>query len=580
MSDTSQGVGEEFQPTKAAMNGDDRLSESFWAAGNREFDAFTGQGERFNGEVEPGLVNLSHIQAAMRRRFRMWFALALIGFIAGVGLYVERPAGYEASASLYLTQQPNAAPGWIADDQAIVQSRTVAGMALRRLGLGNQSAIQFATTYTVVPLSDRVLVITLKAPAAADALHKANAVANAFLAYQARYLTKQENLDNKGFDIPVNAEAALLAGIDKQLAGLAPSSPGWAALEGQRTSAARTLAQFKQAATTETTQTAAATTTAIQGSFVLDPAGLVKVSKKKRLLLFVGGGLIGGLVVGLGTVLISAIVSTRLRRRDEVARALGAPVRLSIGKVRPEGRALLRRGLAAAQDTNLSRVVIHLGGAVTPSPGGFACLAVVPVDEAPAGSVEVAAVCLASLAALSAQQGLRVVLADLHSRAPAAGVLGVSEPGIGEVTVVEGSPLVVMVPDPEEAMLAGPLRHPGSGGAGELASAAFQSADLVLTFAELDPALGGDYLADWTRSVVAVVTAGRSSAERIQAVGEMVRLAGITQLSAVLIGADKTDESVGLTGARPVWSNKAAGHITTAELGLGRHRGLAGERSS
>jgi hypothetical protein len=44
-----------------------------------------------------------------------------------------------------------------------------------------------------------------------------------------------------------------------------------------------------------------------------------------------------------------------------------------------------------------------------------------------------------------------------------------------------------------------------------------------------------------------VVTAGRSSWARINAVGEMIRLAGTSVASAVLVGADKTDESLGVT---------------------------------
>ena len=73
------------------------------------------------------------------------------------------------------------------------------------------------------------------------------------------------------------------------------------------------------------------------------------------------------------------------------------------------------------------------------------------------------------------------------------------------------------------------------------------SADLLLTLATLDPALGGDHLATWATNAVVVVSAGQSSAERIHGVGEMIRLAGMRLDSVVLIGADKSDESLGLT---------------------------------
>jgi hypothetical protein len=42
-----------------------------------------------------------------------------------------------------------------------------------------------------------------------------------------------------------------------------------------------------------------------------------------------------------------------------------------------------------------------------------------------------------------------------------------------------------------------------------------------------------------------MVTGGQSSAARIHAVGEMIRLAGITLISGVLVGADKSDQSLG-----------------------------------
>jgi hypothetical protein len=84
--------------------------------------------------------------------------------------------------------------------------------------------------------------------------------------------------------------------------------------------------------------------------------------------------------------------------------------------------------------------------------------------------------------------------------------------------------------------------------AGELA-AACASADLLLTLITLDPSVGGEHLATWAADAVVVVTAGRSSWTKIHAVGEMIRLAGTRLASAVLVRADKTDESLGVTPA-------------------------------
>ena len=87
----------------------------------------------------------------------------------------------------------------------------------------------------------------------------------------------------------------------------------------------------------------------------------------------------------------------------------------------------------------------------------------------------------------------------------------------------------------------------GPAQAGDALVASYASADVLLTLVTLDPALGGDHLATWAANAVVVVTAGQSSAERIHGVGEMIRLAGTRLDSVVLIGADKSDESLGLT---------------------------------
>ena len=70
-------------------------------------------------------------------------------------------------------------------------------------------------------------------------------------------------------------------------------------------------------------------------------------------------------------------------------------------------------------------------------------------------------------------------------------------------------------------------------------------AGIVLTVAELDPAIGAEHLSTWATQAVAVFTAGRTRAARAYAVGEMLRLSGIHAVSGVIVGADKTDESLG-----------------------------------
>jgi Mrp family chromosome partitioning ATPase len=163
---------------------------------------------------------------------------------------------------------------------------------------------------------------------------------------------------------------------------------------------------------------------------------------------------------------------------------------------------------------------------------------------------DVAAATLVSLALSCAQEGKQVVVADLSRGARAAHLLGVGA-GIQTVTVDDHS-LVAAVPDPWAVVPVGPLeRTPAATlpAAGPELTAAYRAADLMFTLVTLDPSTGTEHLATWASDAVVVVTAGQSSATRIHAIGELVRRSGTQLVSAVLVGTDKSDETLGMAHA-------------------------------
>ena len=267
-------------------------------------------------------------------------------------------------------------------------------------------------------------------------------------------------------------------------------------------------------------------------------------SKKKKLITYGAIGLIGGLALGLTIVVVRAMVSDRLRRRDDIAYALDAPVRLSVSTLGARRTLTPRPGRAAKRDLDMQRVIAHLHSAMPRSAQVPASLAIVAVDNGP-----VVAQAVAALATSYASQGTRVIAADLSSGAYLAHLSGVKGPGVQTVSR-NGVNFMMAVPDRDYPVPVGPLPSvtspTGPAQAGDALVASDVSADLLLTLVTLDPALGGDHLATWAANAVVVVSAGQSSAERIRGVGEMVRLAGMRLDSVVLIGADKRDESLGL----------------------------------
>ena len=297
----------------------------------------------------------------------------------------------------------------------------------------------------------------------------------------------------------------------------------------------------------------ATTSTEINGSQSLSAPTAIPHTFKKGAAFYVGVTFFIGLILGMAIVIIRALTSDRLRRRDEIAEVIGAPVRLSVRSMGRPSR-LPRLGRPAGdQAMDMKRVVSHLNGLATPlsiaAPGAsrrLKGLAIVAVDNT--GEVAPAVV---ELASWNAKQGKKVIVADLAGGGQAARLLGVTGAGIHTVSVA-GADVVVMVPEHDDVAMVGPIpgfRDQSLGADPELA-AACATADLLLTLATVDPSSGGDFLSTWTTDAAAVVTAGESSSTRIRAVGDMIRLAGLRLASVVLTGADKDDESLGLVYAR------------------------------
>jgi capsular polysaccharide biosynthesis protein len=546
------------QTVRFSLNGNGGPPERLEA-----FDYFDGAPDQ-PATLASGLVSLGFIKAGLRRAARFWCLLAVVGLVIGAGINVKFPPAIKASTSVLITYGPDENPtSAVLDNQAIAQSRTVAQLAMSKLGL-QQSLGSFAATITASVVTDRVLQITVSAPTGAEAVSRANAVAAAFLQFRANQMETGQRLLLQSLQQEVDQARQNLDSINAQISQLSAQSATSARqsqLKNLRTQLAQANGQLAvDQQTYEGEKVSTAVLSAVTGSVVLDPAVPIVHSRLKYLVIYALIGLVGGLGLGLSLVVVRTVVSDRLRRRDDVTHALGAPVKLSVGPVRLSRWRPGRHGLAAANGTDVRRIVAYLRGAVPSVAAGPTALAVVPVDDP-----EVAALSLVSLAVSRAQEGRTVVVADLASGAPAATLLHSRKPGVRSVNVRDAH-LIIAVPDPDDIAPIGPLgRAPSDAQDDEFTATvrnACASADLLLTLATLDPSLGGDHLATWATRAVAVVTSGRSSWARIHAVGEMIRLAGTSLPSAVLVGADKTDDSVGV----PESSGALVG---PGDLGLG-----------
>jgi capsular polysaccharide biosynthesis protein len=499
-----------------------------------------------------GLISLGYIWAALRRRFWLWGILAVIGLLVGAGSYVAFPPPYQATVTVLLVDSPSQAPlDEIIVDTALATSTAVADGIVSQLGL-QMTPATVLSKYAVVATTTHVITITAGAKTSTGALQLASAAATQFLKVRAAYEEDQQQATDKQLDQEVTEAQKHLTSVNSQLAKVSAEPVTTSQqtqlkdLEAAQPEATNELSEVQQYATGTAESTKTDTQSVVAGTMVLNKPVLAKRTFLKTAAFYTVAGLLAGLVIGLAIVIIGAITSDRLRRRDDIARAFGAPVRLSVGPLRRGRWPALRRGKAAVRRRDGERLVGYLRGAAAASPGQPASLAVVAVDDP-----ETVAGVVGALALSSAQHGKQVVLADLSAGAAAARLLGAARTGSSTVSR-DGVSLQVLVPSADDIESPGPLAvsagdddTPAEGSP----AAAVAGADLLLSLVTLDPARGADYLPGWASDAVAVVTVGQSTGVRINAVGEMLRVAGMRRSSVVVVAADSRDESLGSTSA-------------------------------
>ena len=489
-----------------------------------------------------GLVSIRSIFRDVRRRRRLWLTFAVLGLAVGLALPKVMPLKYSATALLYLSHNPTAdQTDAMANDVVLLQTEEVAAQTVSRLH-SRETARQFLAQYDGTSLSDELLQITATAPSQSEAVRNANAVAAAFLTVRTRQFEQQSAATQSSL-------YALTAPLQKQVTIL-KNEIGVAKANGGNSSALTTLldSDVNQLATISQTlqQNAATLATVISGSSVLQPGEPSTRSHLKTLLKDGVVGLIAGLVLGLGIVAVSSVTSDRLRRRDEIAAALGTPVELSVQRFK--NRRWLRpyrlRRKLRHPDADVLLAARYLRAKLPPG-HARAVLGVVAID-----SVEPAAVFVAHLAARLATEGTRVGIADLSRGAGLARLVRARGYGASTAKITgTASPIAVLVPPDDLSFGSKQVEPPGglplNSLFGEGTDKMPASVEVVLVLATLDPALGAAQLASWAEDVVVVVTVGRSTAHRLWTNAEMIRSAGCRLDSALLVGADNNDDSLG-----------------------------------
>ena len=522
------------QPTGIPATAGNGFPEPVW--GNGEV-AGVAQEENIE-EGRARLVGPGFIGAAIMRRKRLWLVLGAVGLLIGGAMFVKSHPAYQVTVSiLMVNDQSIDQPTAMQTDALLATNPDFAQEVVQKLGL-NETATNFIKAYNATAASNQLLAITVTAPTATDATNWANVLATSYLNYRAAMLQEQLSQTRAAADQQVTNAQDAFNKLNAQITQVSGESSSdtqkqeLKTLQNKRIEASDYLTSMQQTAGGNEATMQLTVESIISGSRILQSTSpTLAHSRKKTGLEYVGGGLFGGIVLGMGIIAVGAVTSSRLRRRDEVAEALGAPVRLSVTTSGDGGRLSRARG----RDRDVNRVIGYLRSCFPTGPHGAGALAVVAVDDP-----KFVASLVRRLAVVCANDGIRVMVADLSGGALAR-LLGEGKPGIHTVTA-EQARFVLVVPDPDNLLPRGPLRRDASNGI----SAAYSGADILITLATLDPARGADCLGTWATNAVAVVTAGLSTDEKVRSIGEMIRGAGVRAMSGVLLGADTQDESLGL----------------------------------
>ncbi|GAB3443575.1 hypothetical protein GCM10027517_22220 [Phycicoccus ginsengisoli] len=491
------------------------------------------------GTPRPLLGTLHYLRNSLRRLWRTWVGLAAVGALLGLAVVVYLPPGSAATVTILMVHPADLDPAAaMATDLSLLNTREVAQRTVEQLGLA-VSPEAFQGSVSAQATTAEILTVTVTGASDADAVHRSQVLSETFLRFRREQLGSITAGIVDGYQSRINALQAQIRGLDQ---GAQSQSTD---VVTQRAQLAVQVAQLEQASDDATMGLDAA----LASTHVLDAAHPVTRSHKKTLVLDVGSGLLGGLALGVAIVFFRALTTDRLRRRHDIALALDVPVAYSVASAGTPARGLARlfprrRGQRGWRGSDLDLLVE--GAASTVIRTGTS-RAPHRVAVAAVGNAAAAAAVVHGLGEALRQRGFAVVLVDLsRSGALARAPRRVRRRGEHEAGTVEAYRPAGSVPE----LARGPLAAGYAGGAtvsmGDEWGARWDAADVVLVLAEVNPGVDAESLGTWVDQVIPLVTAGRATPELLETTGELLRAAGLSLPYVMLVGADETDESLGV----------------------------------
>ncbi|WP_306329727.1 Wzz/FepE/Etk N-terminal domain-containing protein [Streptomyces venezuelae] len=445
------------------------------------------------------LLDLQSLVVAVRRRRRLWSAMAALGLVGGTAMAVLMPPPPTAVTKVLVAHQedqPNDPGTLIRTDAALLHTTRIAGSALRSLK-SLEKPEDFMKEYEGVGLTNNLLQIDVTGDSDAEAVARAKALADAFVADHVRRIREAADAEAKALLDQRDRLRDDLAEVNRAIGeGSSANGPKTSAnmesLFARRAELTSQISDFGQRAA----EARIGTPHLVARTQIVDAPRAVRHSLPKAAATNGGIGLALGLALGLAVSAVGAVVADRPVLRREIAAHLGASVIAEL----PHGKGGLwqRRRTRAARARLASFLARTVRGSAEPL----------------------------SLLELGSERSTTTIALDL------AGALADE----GPVVIVDGLPaqrLVGRRPKPGDPTVLG----------GDAAAVPYQERRLGV--GSVAPGTAWTDLHHLGTRTVLVVRAGHGSAAWLHTVARQLADQRIAVIGVVLIDADPRDRTDG-----------------------------------
>jgi hypothetical protein len=356
------------------------------------------------------LLDLQRLGVGIRRRRHIWLATALLGAVVGALLAILIPTPPTAVTRLLIVHeedQPSDGGALMRTDIALLETTRIAGLALNRLGVTDEKPEDFLTTYSAVGLTSNIMELTVEGDSDFDALARAKAVADTFVADHVGRIQAGADAEAKALTNQRNQAQQELAQVDAAIAALPPNPTGQRATESEALFARRAELNSKVSDFDQRAQEAGIGAPRVAaGTQVVDAPRLLKRSPAVTAATNAGLGLVLGLALGLAIAAVAGVVRDRPVLRREIAANLGASV---IAQLPAPARGLGRLWRRKRAVMERKRVAATLARAVRAGQGGVSVLEL--------GAPGVAATLAVDMAEILVDDSHVVIVNDLPRKA-------------------------------------------------------------------------------------------------------------------------------------------------------------------